>query len=270
MIAGLLTPRGFVRRTERRGEALVRADLGDLPASRWWGEGVPLAGGRGRGTVAVIDVPERGVRAAVRTYHRGGWLRRFLPAAFARGRRAERELALLAALRLQGVPVVEPLAAVRRRTGLLWQLRLATVLVERAVPLPELVAREPHGARAAVAAAGRAVGLAFSAGLLHRDLHADNLIARTDGSRVEVFLLDLDRARLRPPLRPVERDRMLLRMARYFVRHRARLAWSPSRADHVRFLRALGLDRAQRRAAIPRLRGKLRRSVARHRLAWGR
>ena len=65
--------------------------------------------------------------------------------------------------------------------------------------------------------AGRVVDLAMAAGLLHRDLHPDILIGRrgADGS-AEVFLLDLDRAELRPDLTADARDRMLVRMARYF------------------------------------------------------
>jgi hypothetical protein len=61
---------------------------------------------------------------------------------------------------------------------------------------------------------------------------------------------------------------MLLRMARYLHRHASRLTAPPSRAEHLRFLRGLGWDRAARRRHVPRLHAALRRAVARHRLLW--
>ncbi len=249
---------------------MVRADLADLDLDRWWQEGRPLSGAKGRGDgVRVVDVRED-LKAVVRSYRRGGVLRVVLHERFFHAQRAPQELAVLAALRAAGVPTVEPLAALARRAGPLWRLRLATALVADARPLPAFVAEHPTLRRAAVAAAGATVAKAFEAGLWHRDLHPDNLIARVAPEGVEVLLLDLDRALLVPPLPDARRLGMLVRMARYLIRHQPDLPVAPSRQDTVRFLAGTGLTRGDRRAVIELLIPRLARQVASRRWLWRR
>ena len=102
-------------------------------------------------------------------------------------------------------------------------------------------------------AVGAAVRLAFAAGLRHPDLHPDNVLCRADGAGVHAVLVDLDRARMDAPLPPRARDGMLARMQRYINKHRERLPAAPSRAETMRFLRSLGLERAERHALWRRL-----------------
>jgi Lipopolysaccharide kinase (Kdo/WaaP) family len=244
--------------------AVMRGDLGDVTLDRLWGEGAPLAHAKGRGGASVIEVAP-GVRGVTRDFRRGGAFGSLLPRSYFDAHRPERELRVLAALRRAGVPVVEPLAALSRRHLLVFhRLRLITVWVEGARPLPAFLAAAPHLRRAAIREAGRVTELALAAGLVHRDFHPDNLIARCRDEHVEVFILDLDRAELRGELSTVERDRMLLRMARYLRRHEQDLPIRPAFVDTVRFLRGMGVDRAGRRAELHRMAPLLRRELERH------
>lgn len=260
-------PAGFELVQNGSDPALVRRDLAHLSPTTWWSPGRPLPGAKGRGDVALLE-PAEGLMAVARTYRRGGALGGFLRDRYPNPRRAFRELNLLAALGSLGVPAVEPLAAVARRHGALFRLRLVTTLVPGARPLTDFMGSCPKLRRAAVEEAGRVVGAAFDAGLRHRDLHPDNLLAQESPSGVRVLLMDLDRARLEGPVATRDRDRMLVRMARYLHRHRGRLAISPGATDRLRFLRAMGLERRERRAAVHRLAPALHRSVAWHRLSW--
>lgn len=258
-------PTGFRMRREGVDRALVEADLGDLPLASWWRQGQPLAAAAGRAGVQLLDVAP-GCRAAVRDYRRGGVLRRLLHDRFFGFRRAADELAAHVELRARGVSVVEPLAAVGRRRGLVWRLRLATRLVEAALPLPAFLAAHPSLRRAALQRAGAVVARAFAAGLRHPDLHPENLLVQASGDGVEVLLLDLDRATLGAPVTSGERDAMLLRMARYVERHASRL--SMQRSDRLRFLQGMNLAAAERRRELQRLESAYERAVVRHRWSW--
>lgn len=260
----VLVPEGFVQLVARGGRAFVRADLAQIPTTAWWADGDPLPGAKGRGRVTRTEVG--GLDVVLRTYRRGGSLRRVLPDAFRSPTRALRELQALATLRARGVPAVEPVAAVARRRGLLWELRLATVRVPDALPLPDFVARRPGLRREAVRAAGRVVARAFAAGMIHPDLHPDNFVARAGDDGLEIVLLDLDRAMITGEVSQGARDAMLVRMARYLLRHRDDLPIRPSATDLLRFLDGLGLDRAARRRAMGRLGQELARQAARRNL----
>ena len=265
MMRGVRVPPSYVR----RDASVVRADLVAVPDAAWWAEGTALEGARGRGAgVVVLDLPG-GLRGVARTYRRGGALAALLRERFADPARPARELGTLLALRAANVAVVEPLAALARRDGWLWRLRLVTALVEGARPLPALIAARPDLRRIAVARAGALVGAAFAAGLVHPDLHPDNLIAAPRADGVEVWLVDLDRARIGPPVPPARRIAMLARMARYLERHRATLPVQPTRTDALRFLAALGMPRAERHAAARRIARRVRRRIGLRRWLLG-
>ena len=272
-----LPPEGYVSLVQEDGASMVvRADLEEVarrePAA-FWAEGAPLESAAGRGDgVSVLRFEGRDgpVCAVARDFRRGGVLGSLLGDRYFDRARAVRELRVLDALRRAGLPVVEPIAAVRRPRGMTsHRLRLLTALVEGAVPLPVFVDAHPALRAAAVRAAGALVDRALAAGLIHRDLHADNLIARVgEKGEPELWLLDLDRAKLvEGSVATGQRDAMLLRMARYLVRHRDRVRANAS--DSLRFLAGAGLDRAARRAEIERLRPAFRRMLERHGLAEG-
>ncbi len=263
----MTVPEGFHRRELPDGHAVVHDALVGVPTERLWSPGAPLPGAAGRGGVGVLDLEGVG-RAVTRPLRRGGLLRAWLPAAVADAERTARELVVLATLAAKGVPVVEPLAALARRRGRGYEQRLVTRCVEGASPLPAFVAASPQWRRAAVRGAGQVVGAAFVAGLRHPDLHPDNFIARAADGECAVWLLDLDRASCGGgPTAAADRDWMLLRMARYTVRHAARLP-AVRGVDTLRFLAGLGLDRRRRRACVAALAPRLARAVRWHRLSW--
>jgi hypothetical protein len=166
------------------------------------------------------------------------------------------------------VPVVPPLAALARRPRTFWRLRLLTALEPGASPLPEFCAAQPGARRWAIEAAAVAVRLAFAAGLRHPDLHPDNVLCSLHGERVRAVLVDLDKARLAGPPSQQQSDAMLVRMARYLHRHRKKLPVQFGTADHLRFLRGLGLERGARQEAWHRLGRRLSRALAGRRLWW--
>ena len=251
----------FVERRERRGIAWLRQDVAAVPLDAFWAPIEPLAAVKGRGGVGRLTLG--GVTCVVRPYRRGGALGAILRDRYARPGRARKELEVLAALREEGVPVVQPVAALARRTGAFWRLRLCTEWLPDALGLPAFLAAHPEQRRFVAAAVGAVLHLAFAAGLHHRDLHADNVLCCARGDRVRVVLVDLDRATLRRPLRERARDAMLVRMQRYWVRHRAQLPAVPSRAETMRCLAAIEPDRDRRHDLWRRLQRQLARALRR-------
>lgn len=251
----------FVELRERGGRAWVRADHAALPLATWWSALEPLPGGKGRGGIGLLRAGDQVL--VVRPFRRGGAFGALLRDRYAGPARARAELELLAALRDQGVPVVAPVAAVARRSGAFWRLRLATEHLPAATPLPAFLAAEPRLRRHTAEAVGAVLHLAFAAGLRHPDLHADNILCESRGERVRIVLVDLDRAVLAPPLPPAAREAMLARLQRYWIRHRQHLPAQPSAAECMRCLRGLEPDRRARhelwRRVAERLAGALRR-----------
>lgn len=249
----------FVELRQRQAIGWVRRDLAAHGLSPFFAALAPLPGAKGRGGVGLLTVGD--VPLVVRPFRRGGALGKLLRDRYASPRRARDELALLAALRHEGVPVVVPVAAVATRGRAFWRLRLCTEQLADALPAPAFFAGSPGLRRAAAAAIGTVVHLAFAAGLRHPDLHPDNVLCCARGDKVRAVLVDLDRGTLARPLSTDDRDAMLVRMQRYVERHRKRMAAVPTRMETMRFLRALIADRDERHAAWRRLAGKLRSSL---------
>ncbi len=262
-------PEGFHRVVNGSGLALLRADLADLPVAEFWVEGGELAGAKGRGGVSRSRL-SNGLHVVFRDYRRGGVIGWLLRSCFFDPSRPQRELEILARLRRAGVAAVEPLAALSKQRLLGYRLRLATELFADALPLPAFLAAHPRLRAPALRAAGRLVASAFAQGLWHRDLHPDNILARAGADGPELRLLDLDRAELRSDLGEADQDRMLVRMARYLLRHAEGLPVKPAATDYLRFLAGMGMDRSARRQTMARLLPRYRGEVAWHRLAWWR
>lgn len=254
----------FVALREPRGIGWVRQDVASVPLPAFWGALEPLAHAKGRGGVGLLTIG--GVRCVVRPYRRGGALGAILRDRYARPGRARAELEVLAALRQEGVPVVVPVAAVARRSGAFWRLRLCTEHLADAVTLPAFLAARPELRRFVAEAVGAVLHLCFAAGLRHPDLHADNMLCIARGDRVRIVLVDLDRATLVRPLSERARDDMLGRMQRYWIRHRAQLPTVPSAAETMRCLHGIEPDRDRRHDLWRRLQGKVARALRRRRL----
>jgi tRNA A-37 threonylcarbamoyl transferase component Bud32 len=256
-------PEGFVEVRKGSGFGWVTQELAELGIDPYWGELRPLEGVKGRGGVGVLTIADREV--VVRPLRRGGALARLLVDRHASSRRVLNEIETLIGLRSQGVPAVVPIAAVARRHGVYWRMRLCTERAVAAVPLPLFLAEHPDLRRFTAEAVGTLLKLAFAAGLRHPDLHLDNIICARRGDLVRAQLVDLDRARLEKPLEQKDTDGMLVRMARYIVRHHKRMPAVPTRPERLRMLRALGLDRTERKQTYRRLDAKLQRALARRR-----
>lgn len=239
----------------------IRRDLAAHGTAPFWGALAPLGGAKGRGGAGLLDVA--GVEMVVRPYRRGGAFGRLLADRYSGPARARRELELLQSLRENGVPVVVPVAALARRQGAFWRLRLCTERFADALPLPAFLAAFPAARRRAVEAVGIVLRLAFAAGLVHPDLHPDNVLCREQGDKVRAVLVDLDRARRAAAISAAQRDAMLARMQRYLERHRDRLDAVPTRAETMRLLRALGLDRGERHRVWHRVARAVRAAVGR-------
>lgn len=252
-------PAGFVEVRSRREVVWVRADLAALGTELLWREPEPVPAAKGRGGAGALRLGV--IEAFVRPFRRGGALRRLLGDRYSAPTRACQELEVLERLRQDGVPVVAPLAALARRKGTFWRLRLITERVPDALPLPAFCAADPSARRWAIEAAGVAVRLAFANGLVHEDLHPDNVLVVRHGDKVRAVLVDLDKATLVKSLTTAQKDEMLVRMARYVDKHKKRFASPFSRADHLRFLVGLGLDRAARAEEVERLWPMLRRAL---------
>lgn len=249
----------FVASKEARSLAWIRADLAGAGSAAFWQPVLPLADAKGRGGVGTLRIGD--VELVVRPFRRGGALGSLLQDRYVRPSRVRKELEVLAALRREGVPVVVPVAALARRRGAFWQLRLCTERLPEALPAPAFLAAQPGLRRFTAEAVGVLVRLAFAAGLRHPDLHLDNVLCEARGDRVRAVLVDLDRATLRAPISDKERDAMLVRLQRHVVRHKQRLAAVPTRAETMRFLRALGFDRGERKLAWRRLATALQRQL---------
>lgn len=254
----------FVELRERGAIGWVHEDVAAAGLAPFWGALESLVGAKGRGGVGLMRLGDR--QLVVRPYRRGGALGALLHDRYARPARARAELGVLAALRDEGVPVVTPVAAVARRTGAFWRLRLCTEWMPDAATLPAFLAANPAQRRGVAGAVGAVLRLAFAAGLRHPDLHADNVLCCARGNKVRVVLVDLDRATLKKPLRERVRDSMLVRMQRYIALHRAQLPAVPTRAETMRCLCALAPERADRHALWRRLARRLQRALLRRRL----
>jgi hypothetical protein len=246
----------------QRGEVgWVRSDLAEVPLDAFWKKLVPIPGAKGRGGVGLLRIG--GLDLVVRPYRRGGALGALLHDRYSQPVRARRELEVLHKLQMEGVPVVAPVAALARKGGAFWRLRICTEWLSDAQTVPAYLAAHPCRRRQVAEAVGLVIRLAFAAGLRHPDLHLDNILCRASGDKVRAVLVDLDRARIEAPLTDRSRDEMLVRLQRHLVRHKAKLPAVPTLAETMRFLRGMGLEQAERAVVWRRLQGKLSRSLAR-------
>lgn len=135
----------------------------------------------------------------LRPYRRGGMVarlsrRHYLWIGLERTR-AFRELRLIASLYGEGLPVPRPVAAEVTREGPIWTGTLITVRIPAARALADLL-MEQDADTALLERVGSVIRRFHEAGLDHVDLNARNLLV--DAQR-RVWLIDLDRCRLRTP-----------------------------------------------------------------------
>jgi 3-deoxy-D-manno-octulosonic acid kinase len=203
---------------------------GRLWVRRGWEERLPLNGEsleagfrahpdvtsyRGRG--AVWSVPAgRGERAVLRHYRHGGVLAPLTRDVFVgRTPRPVAELSVSEELRRRGLRTPEVLAVFWKSAGpLMYRADLVTREVQGGQDLAAWLAvkRTAKERKRVLGAVGAMVAELHAQGLHHPDLNMKNLLVR-DG---EVWILDLDRARIGDPLNTKDRERQVERLARSF------------------------------------------------------
>lgn len=224
---------------------------------------------RGRAAIAILRVPCRPERVALRGLRRGGWLGPVLGTRLAGPTRPFRELVATARLRAAGAPVPRPIFALAWRRGIAWHAALGTGFVEGAIDAAELLASAPSRQRlhAAARAAGRALRRFHDAGGSHPDLHLGNLLVRECGGTPEVLIIDLDGASADAIPGAAQRMEQLMRLHRSLHKRDLLRAAGGDRAS-VCFLHAyVAGDRTLRGALLAHLPAEQRR-LARHALLY--
>ncbi|MCE8004775.1 3-deoxy-D-manno-octulosonic acid kinase [Billgrantia ethanolica] len=180
--------------------------------AHWRRSGNVVGEAPGRGSSLFLDAGRE--QWVLRPYRRGGLIARLSGSRYLwtglERTRAFRELRLTAHLHAQGLPVPRPVAAAVTRDGPTYTAALITVRIPGASALAECLAEaEP----ALLERVGASVRRFHEAGLDHVDLNARNLLIDADG---RVWLIDLDRCRLRPP--GAWQEANLARLARSLVK----------------------------------------------------
>jgi 3-deoxy-D-manno-octulosonic acid kinase len=147
----------------------------------------------------VLMLPVESETWVLRHYHRGGLVAKLVYDHYlwlARERtRAFREWRLLAQLYAGGLPVPRPIAARAVRHGLLYRADIVTALIPDTQPLSSHL-RDGEIAREQWVEIGRMVRRFHDRGVDHPDLTAHNILL---GQGRDVFLVDFDNARIKPP-----------------------------------------------------------------------
>ena len=152
----------------------------------------------GRGAALFVDAPIGS--CVLRHYRRGGMVARILGDRYG-WTRAERtrsfaEFRLLAALRDQGLPVPQPIAARYQRSGGQYRADILTRRIDNSATLAELSMQNKLEAIAA-SRVGAEIARFQTLGAYHADLNAHNILL-TDST---VWLIDFDRGEMRTPAR---------------------------------------------------------------------
>lgn len=180
-----------------------------IAAALMYGDGCIPAQDGGRGSLSRFTY-ERGT-GLIRTYRRGGFIRRFVKESYLLRNRAFRELEVHAYLFDRGLSVPAPLGACWERRGIIFKGAIATHEAD-VVDLPTRLRSAGPGRAAVLSRCGQLIRNMHDLGVFHADLQVRNILA----SREEVFLIDFDRARRCPSLSRMQRARNLLRLRRSF------------------------------------------------------
>ena len=214
----------------------------------------------GRGPTGLLELAP-GTIARLKRLRRGGLLAPLWRDRFPGSDRILANLEIPAEALRRGVPTPEPLAllAVPGPPGL-WRGWLATAELPGAASLESR--RGSAGEPAAVRAAMRVVRSMHDAGIEHRDLNVGNLVVRPGPDGDDVFILDLDGARLHDgPLDLPLRRRALRRLERSTVK-------TTGVGGFESWYLAYAAGDAALAARLASARWAVRMAIALHRLGW--
>lgn len=196
----------------------------------WWqAQGRITGQAPGRGDSLFLNAGN-GEEWVLRPYRRGGLVARLSEARYLwtglERTRAFRELRLTADLHARGLPVPRPVAADVTRHGLTYSAALITVRIPGARALASLL-ENGEADDDLLQRVGATIRRFHDIGLDHVDLNARNLLVDEEG---KVWLIDLDRCRLRP--RGSWQAANLARLERSLVKFGAADAMAPIRRGY--------------------------------------
>ena len=198
-------------RIKRGGKvALVQAWGAELLAAALLdGEGCVPVGEAGRGVLMRFSCPQG--QGILRQYRRGGWIRHVLSDAYLLVNRPVRELQVHAELYTAGLAVPMPLGVCWERRGLLVRGAFASVEIP-GMDLCAWLRSGPENAGTVVARCGALIRQMHDLHVWHADLQVKNVVIAEE----RPYLIDFDKAVIKPHLSPVLRARNLLRLRRSF------------------------------------------------------
>ena len=167
----------------------------------------------GRGEVLLIK--GRQEKVAVRRYQHGGLLRRLTGDRFFFGARPFHEVAITEEVKSAGILTLEILAAIMERGwGGWYRGYLITRYLPSALDLISYLDKELEVKRrkAVIEKAGESVRKIHQAGIYHADLHLKNFLVEEKGPKV--YLIDFDKSKIFPLLKPSRRMQNLKRLDR--------------------------------------------------------
>jgi tRNA A-37 threonylcarbamoyl transferase component Bud32 len=211
---------GYQYVRQGRRELLIRMGSEDLlrrhgllkPAGLWnkIAHPTPLMG---RGEVFLVK--GKGGAFAVRKYRHGGLLRGLTGDCFFFGSRPFQELAVTEKVKSAGVPTLKILAAIiERGWGGWYRGYLITKYQPSATDLISYLDKKVKGNKRqeVIVRAAKAVQKIHARGIYHADLHLKNFLVEEKTRRV--LLIDFDKSRVVPQLKPARRMKNLKRLDR--------------------------------------------------------
>lgn len=276
---GIDLPEGFALEVGRRGRLGRANDVAAALATAGFGvdgdsASIPASDLSGRYPLGRIDA--NGRELLVRRFAHGGLFRWLTGERFADPDRPFDELRLAARLRRAGVRTPAVVAARAVRAGWLpgWRLALVSERVPASRDLATVMERhragegEPLERHQLIRELGSLLRSLHDFGFEHVDLQLRNLLARREApSGARLWIIDLDRSRLGPPLVRQVRERNLARLLRSARRRDRRGTPILASTDLVRLLIAYA-GRDHWREWHARLESRAERTAWRHRLGW--
>lgn len=153
---------------------------------------ISKSGLAGRTQMQTVSIPDKG-SYFIKTYFRGGMVRRFLKRKYLRTGKTRARLEFEINTRVQklGVSVPEPVAFAHQGT-MFYQCWLISRQIEDSRTLAEFYASDWERARRIMPRIARQVGKLIENRILHVDFHPGNVLVAPD----RVYLIDFDKGRI--------------------------------------------------------------------------
>ena len=235
----------------------------------------------GRGTLASLPLEASdGARVVVKQCLRGGLIRYLSSDLFCGGHRPFDEMRANRTIIERGVKTAEVIAAIKEHVfGPFYRAYLFSLELSGCIDLMSYLNQLQDKSRAqrfrAKAGIFEALAHAFSAmhrsGIYHRDLHLKNVLLRdvTPHRAPEVFIIDFDRALVKPALHPWEKLNNLMRFNRSIEKFRAYSGLAVTRGDQMRLCRAYLAENGDAARLLPRALRQYRVMTKLRMMKWG-